>query len=240
MTSSLRFGKANAKLRHMPGAGSVVTFSLPAGWTCPAAVDCKAKAHRTTGRITDGVQATYRCFAASDEARSPAARAARWANMDALRGMNAAAMAELIMEALPPDANVIRIHVSGDFYNQAYFDAWTIVATAVPAVQFYAYTKSLDYWVARLGRIPENLNLTASVGGRHDALIAEHALKFAAVVFSPAAAAAMGLKIDHDDTAAAFGTESFALLLHGTQPKGSAASAAISAMRADGVQFSYA
>jgi hypothetical protein len=234
----LKFGKANAKLRNMPNA-KVATFSLPAGWTCPAAVDCLAKADRTTGKVTDGTHATFRCFAATDEARSPSARSMRWHNFDALRGHDATEIAALIAEALPRDCNVVRIDVSGDFFNQAYFDAWIIVARMFPNVTFYAYSKSLDYWASRLGDIPANLNLTASVGGRHDALIGEYGLKSATVVFSPAEADALGLKIDHDDTAAAFGTASFALLLHGTQPKGSDASAALSAMRAAGVQFSY-
>jgi len=39
------------------------------------------------------------------------------------------------------------------------------------------------------------------------------------------------LEIDHDDTHAAFGKENFALLIHGTQPAGSAASKALQVIR---------
>jgi hypothetical protein len=244
----LRFGKANAKLAELERGASikyiVATFSLPAGWTCPFAVDCLTKADRITGKVTDGKQMEFRCFAASDEARSPDARKLRWHNFDSLRQLDSASMAKLIDRSLHIDkharkANVIRIHVSGDFFNQAYFDAWCAVANMNPDTVFYAYTKSINYWVANLGAIPNNLNLTASWGGRHDALIGEYNLKSARVVFSEDEALQLGLTIDHDDSHAAFGNASFALLVHGTQPKGSKASAALSTMRANGTKFSY-
>ena len=46
-------------------------------------------------------------------------------------------------------------------------------------------------------------------------------------MYSEEEAADLGLEIDHDDTHAAFGKKSFALLLHGTQPKGSVAGEAL-------------
>jgi hypothetical protein len=232
----LKFGKANAKLRDMPGV-TVATFSLPAGWTCPSAVDCLAKVDRYTGKLTDGPNTIFRCFAASLEVR-PNVRAAVWHNFDALRKLDTGGMTALILESLPK-ADVTRIDVDGDFFNQKYFDAWVAVARAQPSRHFYAYTKSINYWVARLGEIPDNLSLTASYGGRQDALIAEYGLKSATVVYSEAEAKRLGLEIDHDDTHAAFGTKSFALLIHGVQPKGSDASAAIKVLKADGVRYAY-
>ncbi len=47
------------------------------------------------------------------------------------------------------------------------------------------------------------------------------------MVYSEKESADLGLEIDHDDEHAAFGKENFALLIHGTQPKGSAASEAL-------------
>jgi UDP-N-acetylmuramoylalanine-D-glutamate ligase len=58
-----------------------------------------------------------------------------------------------------------------------------------------------------------------------------HGWKEALVVYSEQEAIDKGLEIDHDDTHAAFGKENFALLIHGTQPKGSAASRALSAIK---------
>jgi len=75
--------------------------------------------------------------------------------------------------------------------------------------------------------LPSNLVLTASRGGKYDELIDLHAWKEAVVVYSEQEAIDKGLDVDHDDTHAAFGKKDFALLIHGTQPKGSAASEAL-------------
>ena len=144
-----------------------------------------------------------------------------------------------MQDAQPKNADVVRIDVDGDFFNQYYFDAWLIVCRNNPHVNYYAYTKSLGYWVARLGEIPSNLNLNASYGGRLDHLIEEHNLKSAKVVFHPSEADALGLEIDHDETHALFGSESFALLLHGQQPKGSKASDALKTLKAEDIEYSY-
>ena len=76
--------------------------------------------------------------------------------------------------------------------------------------------------------------LTASRGGKYDDMIDLHGWKEALVVYSEQEAIDKGLEIDHDDTHAAFGKDNFALLIHGTQPKGSAASAALSKLRKQG------
>jgi hypothetical protein len=79
--------------------------------------------------------------------------------------------------------------------------------------------------------IPPNLILTASRGGHFDSKIEENAFKCAEVVFSKQEAIDKGLEIDENDEHAAFGKESFALLLHGVQPKGSEASKALSEIK---------
>jgi hypothetical protein len=58
-------------------------------------------------------------------------------------------------------------------------------------------------------------------------------------VFHPDKADALGLEIDHDETHALFGTASFALLLHGQQPKGGDASQAIKILKAEGIEYAY-
>ncbi len=230
----LKFSKMkhNAKLALVKGKG--YTFSLPAGHSCPFAHECLAKAHRDTGKITEGKKTVFRCFSASTESVFPNSRHQRWHNFSLLKGVRTSlAMAILIQDSLPTDATIVRVHVSGDFFSQAYFNAWMIVARNNPGVKFYAYTKSLTYWV-NAGTIPSNFVLTASEGGKHDYLIALHNLRFARVVFTEQHAIEAGLEIDHDDSHAMENGPSFALLLHGKQSKGSPAAKALSALKGKG------
>ena len=248
-TNRVKFQPANAKLANLAGylegmwqrKPHIYGFSLPAGYSCPSASECLTKADRHTGKLTDGPNTQFRCFMAAMEAFQPSLRKSVWANYDALRDCrnDSEAMATLLQAAQPKDADVVRIDVDGDFWCQAYFDAWLIVCRNNPHVEYYAYTKSLDYWVARLGEIPGNLNLNASYGGRLDHLIGAHNLKSAKVVFHPSEAATLGLEIDHDETHALFGSASFALLLHGQQPKDTKASDALKALKAEDIKYSY-
>jgi hypothetical protein len=229
----LKFGKGNAKLNE-----DIYTFSIPSGYTCPGAKLCKSYANRLTGKMTDGRETLFRCFSASQEAAFPSVRNQRWHNYDLLRECNSPEeMRDLILASLPRAARIIRIHVGGDFYSVDYFRAWALVAFDRPLIKFYAYTKSIDQWLALKGEIPVNFILTASEGGKFDHLIGDH--KRAKVVFSEEQAAALGLAIDHDDSHAYEGTESFALLLHGTQPKGTESAKALSALKHSGVKYSY-
>ena len=70
--TKLKFQKGNAKLDK-----KIYTFSLPAGHSCPYAYECKASADPITGKITDGANQTFRCFAASQEALYRTTRDAR-------------------------------------------------------------------------------------------------------------------------------------------------------------------
>ena len=241
----LKFSKATeqAKLKRVTEwlgyKPRIYSFSLPSGWTCPFAEACMSKADRVTGKITDGKKTTFRCFAASDEARDKNVRAQRWHNFDILRNLDIETMVDEISTALPEDADLVRTHVGGDFFNNRYFVAWMLVAKNFPLVTFYAYTKSIPYWVANLDLVPDNFILNGSRGGRADSMLDEYELKVAEVVFSLEEAEAKGLEIDHDERHALQDTGSFALLIHGTQPKGSDAGAAIKNLKATGVEFSY-
>ena len=110
----------------------------------------------------------------------------------------------------------------------------------MPRVIGYAYTKSLHHVAKLRHTLPENFVLTASEGGKYDHLIQSlKGLKVAKVVFSPEQAQSEGLEIDHDDSHAVFGKESFGLLIHGTQPKGSQSAKALSSLKARGVDSGY-
>ncbi len=246
----LTFGHGNSKLDRV-----VDHISLPSGWSCPGAAACKSRAVEGGDgrwRIEDGPATAFRCFSATAEVAYAAARAVRWRNWELLRQARTARnMARLILRSIPAHnrpallyvggrayANLIRGHIGGDFFNQSYFDAWLSVCVDRPDVLFYAYTKSLPFWVRRLDRLPDNFVLTASEGGKYDDLITRHNLRFARVVFSAEEASAAGLPIDHDDSHAMLRGGSFALLLHGTQPGGTEAASALQALHAAG-HFGY-
>lgn len=196
------------------------SWSLPAGVSCPGAEKCLARADRETGKITHGPRQEFVCYAAVTE-RYPSVRKRYWANFDAVRGKTAEQVAE-VLECLPKKAKRVRIHTDGDFFSLAYFDGWLEFIRSRPGVQFWAFTKSVPFWVARLGEIPENLELQASYGGKYDHLIEEYGLKSARVVYSRAEAEARGLQIDDGDRLAAFPGPSFALLENfGAARKGS-------------------
>lgn len=238
----LRFAPANAKLSALEArlGVSVYSFDLLSGVTCPFAHDCHSKAVvRVDGSrtIQDGKHTLFRCFSASQEVAYTNVFLARQANTNAIMPLAARspiAAADALCDALPGDAGCVRIHVAGDFKLLNYFDAWLEVAIRNPGCRFYAYTKSLPFWVRRLDALPSNLILTASRGGKADCLIDEHGLREARVVFSDAEADSLGLEIDHDDSHAALPGPSFALLVHGIQPAGSEAGKAVRALRGRG------
>lgn len=229
MNELLSFQKGNSKLGKQ-----IFTFSIVSGYTCPFAKDCLSKANRETGKLTDGPHIQFRCFSASQEALFPAVRKSRWNNFEKiLNAIKNNTLVELILNSIPKNATIIRVHVAGDFFSQAYFMAWMEVAKKRTDIIFYAYTKSIGYWVNQLGNIPSNFKLNASYGGKQDNLIEQYNLKYAKVVFSVEQAG--NLKIDHDDTSAYMRDESFCLLIHNTQPKGSEASKALSKLRKLGI-----
>lgn len=227
----LKFGFGNSKLSKL-----IVTFSLPAGYSCPFALKCLSKANPTTGKIQDGPETEFRCFAASQEIVYPTVRRQRWHNFNLLRQTKTLEeMCELIQSSLPSDARIIRVHVSGDFWSERYFLAWLNVAWNNPHIVFYGYTKAIPYLVKYKDQLPNNFRFTGSIGGTHDFLIHQQGIKYAQVVFSVNEAKRKGLEIDHDDSHAINSNKSFALLLHGTQPAKSKAAKAWEKLQKDGI-----
>jgi hypothetical protein len=236
----LKFGIGNAKLEN-----DVAIFDIPASWTCPFAKDCGDKVDPVTGKMIFNPKAKFRCFAATSELISSAARRKRWHNFELLKtAKTAQKMAELIIDSLNADkktaaAPKVRVHSSGDFFNQIYFNAWLLVAKAMPGKTFYAYTKSLKFWVARLHEIPENFHITASRGGKTDSLIEKYDLKNVEIVYSIEEAIEKNIEIDHDDSHCwDRNCKKFALLIHGTQKANSPAMDAVMKLRANGT-FGY-
>lgn len=238
----LKFSAANAKIKaladvkgikpYLTGGKKVYSFDILSGENCPYAKQCKSIAVvQPNGRrkIVDGPHTEFRCFSASQEVLFTNLYNLRKQNGDEILAIAAQPMGDIqaglaIVNAIPKKAGVIRIHVGGDFKTQAYFDAWIYAANSRPDILFYAYTKSLPFWLKRIDRIPDNFVLTASRGGWKDNLIDQHGLREAVVVPSKYAARKLHYQIDHDDSHAADPSkrgQSFALLVHGPQPAGS-------------------
>jgi hypothetical protein len=218
----LNFQLGNAKLKK-----DTCIFSIPAGHTCKFAKDCRSCADKVTGKIKDGPDTKFRCYATGAECLFPNIRKSRWDNFELLKqAKTAIGMAKLIEDALLTKKNIklVRFHQSGDFWSQSYFDAWLMVAQQHPEWIFYGYSKALTYWVKRLSLIPSNFKIVASRGGTHDYLIDIFGLRSVRVVFSEREAKRKWhLELDHDDTHCWKGNKDFAVLLHGQQPKNSIA-----------------
>lgn len=267
----MKFSKANAKIESLSGVKSlqkylrgtrkVFSFDLLSGWSCPYARQCLSKVHIVDGKrkIRDGKHTEFRCFSASQEALFPAVYNLRMANFQAMQSVakqGPSAVADALDSVLPKKAGIVRIHVGGDMFSENYFLGWLHMAIRNPTVLFYAYTKSLKWWVEHTDKVNnlDNFVLTASRGGRDDHLIDQHNLREAVVVgyeteaernkaiaagvINPLPSAeGLGLEIDHDDSHAAdMGKkhQSFALLVHGTQPAGSNAGKAVKALKGKG------
>ena len=239
----LKFSKGNAKLSK----GTLI-FNLPAGKTCPGASLCKAFAVKGSDgktRVHDGSETQFRCFAASSEAQYPATFAARAHNLEAIvkalqvGGVDGAA--DLINQGIQTNrtkhTKLVRIHESGDFFGLGYLMAWVKVAEQNPDLKFYCYSKSLDLFVDY--KLPSNFYLTASYGGKFDHLIDEGFFtRYSKVVMNDKEAEELGLEVDHDDSHC-FTNKPFALLVHGTQPKGSIAAAKLKERKAQGAFGGY-
>lgn len=157
--NALRWTEGNAKLaKTSGGVYRVLGFGIPAdfnfdgGNTCPGANACR------------GV-----CYAKQGRYLMANVMGARMHNLEAFRalgfmGFIDAAISDLTR--LVKRYNVVRLHDSGDFFSQEYLDAWKRIASAFPAVIFYAYTKSLHLDIE--GGKPDNLRIVQSLGGKYD------------------------------------------------------------------------
>lgn len=236
----LKFSKANAKtirlaktsLKKYLNGRKIYSLDLLSGVSCPFAHKCFSTAIVKNGRrsIQDGKHTEFRCYSASQEVLYTNLYKLRLHNLTTLKKCKTVKdFVDTIQKNLPKDAGIIRIHSAGEMFCQEYFDAWNEVARLNPTILFYSYTKSLPYWVKRLGNISPNLILTASLGGRRDDLIDKYKLRSARVVYSTYQAKRLGLRIDKSDEIAANPqkkNQSFALLLHNSQPAGSEAAKA--------------
>ena len=188
--------------------GVVYEWNLPSGFTCPCALECLVKVDRKTG-IFNNKSKGYKCYSAMAE-RFPAVREHRWKNFEHIKNGG-----DL---KIPDKAEAVRVHASGDFFSQKYFDLWIRTCEENKKVEFWAYTKSLKFWINRINDIPDNLTITASRGGRLDKLIDKYNLKNNKIVKSIEEANNKNLPIDTNDNLARQKNINFALVDNFAKP----------------------
>jgi len=149
----------NAKLKKtsIENKMRVMNFSLPAYKTitgktvCPFAKDCIKYCYAQKGnyRYPSVIKGLNNRYELSKTA-------------DFVPKMNAT----IILER----PTHIRIHDSGDFYSIAYLKKWVSIAKQNKDVIFYAYTKSIKFFIDGL-KLPKNLKIIFSEGSKTDNLI---------------------------------------------------------------------
>jgi len=219
----LKYSPANTKLKKIPFTGKVYSLDLLAGYSCPFAKDCKSKVVIIDGqrKVKDSPSCKFRCYAVSLEALYPHTFSLHKSNFECIkstRGVNN--LTNLMDRTLPIDASIIRFHTAGDFFKKEYFQAACKLAEKHPDIKFYAYTKALPFWIECRREVPPNFILTASYGGTHDFLIEKYRLKNSRVLFTKKSARSLSLPVSSTELHALTNRGNFALLLHGTQPKG--------------------
>lgn len=183
----------------------ILTWGIPAyesrdGFrTCPLAGECAKGCYARQGAYTwsNVSQAFERRL---QLARSP--------------GFVATIVAEL--QRRQPD--YVRVHDSGDFFSQSYFQDWRAIALSQPAVQFYAYTKMVPLFkrLTALGALPANFTLIYSYGGSADALIDPQTDRHSVVFASHAERVAAGYADATENDLIACGPElCIGLVYHG-------------------------
>lgn len=217
----LTFSEANGKLRELENKTEmkVYSFDLPAGYSCPFAVDCKSCCKN--GKIKDFKSTKFRCYSASIEAVYPNVHNMRMRNFHILKACKTMEkMVEVIEKSLPSVCCILRIHTSGDFFKEMYFRAWMAICKKYPMLKVYCYTKAFPY-IVKHGELPNNFRYIYSMGGKYDRQAIEKGLRYTCVVKNIEEAMEKALfvsKSDHDVLAR---EENLGLLVHGIQPANS-------------------
>lgn len=134
-----RFGKGNAKI----GMDGVYTYSRLPGSTerHPLGHSGHPRFQSTTGTCPGATEECQSICYASRPVAELGPVAQMWLGNT---------LTEDVPQVLPPDAKIVRIHVSGDFTSNDYIRSWRALAAKYPEVRFFGYTRS---W-----RVPELLD----------------------------------------------------------------------------------
>jgi hypothetical protein len=129
----------------------VMIWSLPSKVTCP---------NRTS-------MCEFYCYARQAELMYPQSLPARQGNFNDTRKETFVndmieAITKMVKSSRKVKLEYFRIHESGDFYNEEYFEKWLQIIKAFPQVKFLAFTKS-TFVSNYIDKLPENFHLYYSV-----------------------------------------------------------------------------
>jgi len=153
----------NAKLQKTSGG----TFGRVIGWGIPADHNFKGRDGAILNTCLGALACRAVCYAKQGSYT--------WKNTVAARqrALDATLTDSFVDDAIADikrmrGVGVVRIHDSGDYYNQEYLNKWIAIARAFPDIIFYSYTKSavLDFSAA-----PANFRVTFSLGGKYDSQV---------------------------------------------------------------------
>jgi len=158
----------NSKLKR----DKIKAINLPCKLTCPFADICKR--HKGRPVFNDSGECTaYQCYASKGLYNGTRPKEHSATNWEITKLPEFAQVIQPEIDRFKGPA--IRLHTSGDFYNGAYVTKWVSIARANPNKLFYAYTKSIPYFLKNDGTyfdwIPNNLKVIFSYGGKYDHLI---------------------------------------------------------------------
>ena len=188
----------NSKMKR--SGTRVFNFTLPALETCPNAGACARG-----------------CYAMQGAYRWSNVYAKHKANLDATHSDDF--IGRIIDEVRKKRVQRVRIHDSGDFYSEQYFRKWLDIARAMPDVEFYAYTKMVSM-VSKLGRLPDNLTIIYSYGGKEDHLIDPNWERHSQVFATKEDLEAAGyIDASKDDSLALTSNHRVGLVYHGAKSK---------------------
>lgn len=150
----LKYLSQNSKMKK--ASLKTYNFDLPAIKTCPFADRCKVY-----------------CYATKGFYQMPSVKAKFERNLEASKKDNFAHEIQKDIDLLKSKGKIdaIRIHSSGDFYNENYLDKWIEIIANNQDIVFYAYTKSLPYFNNPELKYTDNFKVIFSEGGKYDHLI---------------------------------------------------------------------
>ena len=86
------------------------------------------------------------CYAHKSEVRFKTVLASRHRNFEASKSPDFVARIIKELTSTRRSFKAVRVHESGDYYSQEYIDKWSQIATALPHITFYSFTKRLAHF----------------------------------------------------------------------------------------------